>query len=62
MSEADDLIGRGYRHARRLDPRIDARIEEAVRDARSVLNVGTGTDSYEPADSRGDWPSSPRLR
>lgn len=51
MSEAAyDLIGRGYRHVRRPDPRIAARIEEALGDARSVLNIGAGTGSYEPAD------------
>jgi SAM-dependent methyltransferase len=36
-----------YRHA---DPRIAARIHEALGDARTVLNVGAGTGSYEPRD------------
>lgn len=45
-----DELGRGYSGARRADPRIAARIEEALGDARSVLNVGAGTGSYEPAD------------
>jgi SAM-dependent methyltransferase len=34
---------------RRSDPRIAARIEEALGDAQAVLNVGAGTGSYEPA-------------
>ena len=50
MSEvAYDRIGVGYRQVRRPDPRIAARIEAALGDARSVLNVGAGTGSYEPS-------------
>ncbi|HYJ22288.1 MAG TPA: class I SAM-dependent methyltransferase [Solirubrobacterales bacterium] len=50
MSEAAyDRIGVGYRQVRRPDPRIAARIEAALGDARSVVNVGAGTGSYEPA-------------
>jgi SAM-dependent methyltransferase len=45
-----DEIGVGYIHARRTDPRIAERIVEALGDARSVLNVGAGTGSYEPTD------------
>lgn len=49
MSEAAyDRIGLSYSAHRRGDPRIAARIEEALGDARSVLNVGAGTGSYEP--------------
>ncbi len=44
-----DEWGRGYSAARRTDPRIAARIGEALGDARSVVNVGAGTGSYEPA-------------
>jgi hypothetical protein len=40
--------GRGYSRGRRADPRIAARIEAAIGDARTVLNVGAGTGSYEP--------------
>jgi SAM-dependent methyltransferase len=47
---AYDEIGRGYAEVRRPDPRIAARIEAALGDARSVLNVGAGTGSYEPTD------------
>jgi SAM-dependent methyltransferase len=44
-----DELGRGYSGVRRADPRIAVRIEAALGDARSVLNVGAGTSSYEPA-------------
>lgn len=47
--EPYDRIGRGYRQVRRPDPRIAARIQDALGDARSVLNVGAGPGSYEPA-------------
>lgn len=51
MSEtAYDRIGRGYAATRRPDPRIAARIELALGDAESVVNVGAGTGSYEPVD------------
>jgi SAM-dependent methyltransferase len=39
-----------YGRHRRGDPRIGARIDAALGDARTVLNVGAGTGSYEPAD------------
>jgi SAM-dependent methyltransferase len=47
---AYDRMGIGYSTVRRPDPRIAARIEAALGDAHSVLNVGAGTGSYEPAD------------
>jgi len=51
MTEAAyDRIGRGYAGVRQADPRIAARIEAALGDARTVLNVGAGAGSYEPAD------------
>jgi len=40
--------GRTYSQHRRADPRIAERIESALGDARTVLNVGAGTGSYEP--------------
>ena len=43
-----DWIGEGYAVGRRTDARIGARIEEALGDARTVVNVGAGTSSYEP--------------
>jgi len=42
--------GRTYAQHRRGDPRIAARIHAALGDARTVVNVGAGTGSYEPAD------------
>jgi hypothetical protein len=42
--------GRTYARHRRADPRIAARITAALGDARTVLNVGAGTGSYEPPD------------
>ena len=45
-----DTIGATYTVTRRTDPRIAARIWDALGDARTVLNVGAGTGSYEPPD------------
>lgn len=45
-----DRIGVGYAELRREDPRIAARIHAALGDARTVVNVGAGTGSYEPRD------------
>ena len=45
-----DTIGATYTATRRTDPRIAARIWDALGDARTVLNVGAGTGSYEPPD------------
>jgi hypothetical protein len=42
--------GRTYARHRQADPRIAARIHEALGDARTVLNVGAGAGSYEPCD------------
>jgi SAM-dependent methyltransferase len=42
--------GRTYAQHRRPDPRIAARIDAALGDARTVLNVGAGAGSYEPRD------------
>lgn len=47
---AYDRIGVGYSRNRQPDPRIAARVEAALGDARSVLNVGAGSGSYEPAE------------
>jgi SAM-dependent methyltransferase len=47
---AYDQIGRGYSSVRQPDPRIAARVEAALGDARTVVNVGAGAGSYEPAD------------
>lgn len=45
-----DTLGVGYSTVRREDPRIAARVRAALGDARSVVNVGAGAGSYEPAD------------
>jgi SAM-dependent methyltransferase len=45
-----DLHGHGYAQRRRPDPRIAALIHAALGDARTVVNVGAGAGSYEPAD------------
>ncbi len=42
--------GHTYAQHRRPDPRIAARIHAALGDARTVVNVGAGTGSYEPGD------------
>lgn len=44
-----DEIGKGYRERRLPDPRISSLILEAIGSSSSVLNVGAGTGSYEPA-------------
>jgi SAM-dependent methyltransferase len=45
-----DTIGGGYTVTRRTEPRIAAQVWAALGDARTVLNVGAGTGSYEPPD------------
>jgi SAM-dependent methyltransferase len=45
-----DSIGTTYTVTRRTEPRIAAQIWAAFGDARTVLNVGAGTGSYEPPD------------
>jgi SAM-dependent methyltransferase len=45
-----DAIGRTYTATRRTEPRVAARIWEALGAARTVVNVGAGTGSYEPPD------------
>jgi SAM-dependent methyltransferase len=45
-----DRIGTSYTRTRRTEPRIAARLHDALGDARRILNVGAGTGNYEPAD------------
>src|SRR5438034_6908829 len=45
-----DAIGTTYTVTRRTEPRIAAQVWAALGDARTVLNVGAGTGSYEPTD------------
>jgi SAM-dependent methyltransferase len=44
-----DTVGRTYSAMRRADPRIAAQISHALAGCDSVVNVGAGTGSYEPA-------------
>lgn len=50
MSAKYDIIGNNYAELRKPDPRIARVIESALGAAQTVLNVGAGTGSYEPAD------------
>ncbi|APX31435.1 ubiquinone biosynthesis protein [Brachybacterium sp. P6-10-X1] len=43
-------IGASYAGYRQPDPRIAAAITDALGEAHTVLNVGAGAGSYEPAD------------
>jgi SAM-dependent methyltransferase len=45
-----DTIGASYTATRCTEPRIAAQVWAALGDARTVLNVGAGTGSYEPTD------------
>ena len=45
-----EALGLSYPVHRRADPRIAARIHAALGTARTVVNVGAGTGSYEPSD------------
>lgn len=49
MGPAYDRLGADYASLRRPDPRIAARIEAALGGAGTILNVGAGSGSYEPA-------------
>ena len=60
MAARYDSIGINYAELRNPDPRIAAVIEEALGPARTVLNVGAGTGSYEPHD-RNVTPVEPSL-
>jgi SAM-dependent methyltransferase len=50
MTAKYDIIGINYAQLRKPDPRIAAIIDNALGPAQTVLNVGAGTGSYEPAD------------
>ena len=49
MAERYDTIGINYANLRKPDPRIAAQVDAALGQAQTVLNVGAGTGSYEPA-------------
>lgn len=44
-----DRLASSYASNRRADPRIAERIDDALGDAETVVNVGAGAGSYEPA-------------
>lgn len=50
MTALYDTIGVTYRVTRQQDDRIAAAIAKALGDARTVVNVGAGTGSYEPTE------------
>ena len=50
MSQLYDRLGFDYEQSRRPDPRIARVLESAIGDARTIVNVGAGTGSYEPDD------------
>jgi SAM-dependent methyltransferase len=45
-----DRFGQKYSGYRQTDPRIAAYVNRALGDAKTILNVGAGAGSYEPAD------------
>ncbi len=45
-----DKHGQQYSGYRQTDPRIAAYVYDALADAKTILNVGAGAGSYEPAD------------
>ena len=50
MTAQYDRIGINYAQLRKPDPRIAAVISDALGPAKTILNVGAGAGSYEPAD------------
>jgi ubiquinone/menaquinone biosynthesis C-methylase UbiE len=50
MNAKYDTIGINYAELRKPDRRIARLIADALGPARTVVNVGAGTGSYEPAD------------
>lgn len=50
MAALYDKIGVGYTNLRKPDPRIAKAIHNALGNAKTILNVGAGTGSYEPID------------
>lgn len=50
MPASYDTVGVNYSDLRKPDIRIERMIREALGPVRTVLNVGAGTGSYEPAD------------
>src|SRR3981081_1009647 len=55
-------IGATYTVTRRTEPRIAEQVWAALGDARTVLNVGAGTGSYEPLQPDGTARAPPAPR
>lgn len=49
VADPYERLGSGYATRRRPDPRIARLVAQALGDARTVVNVGAGAGSYEPA-------------
>jgi len=47
-----DTLGVGYSTGRQQDPRIADVILRAIGDTASIVNVGAGSGSYEPSNTR----------
>ena len=52
MNASYDTIGLNYSDLRKPDSRIGRMIGQALGSAKTVLNVGAGAGSYEPADKQ----------
>lgn len=50
MDALYDTIGVGYAQLRKPDPRIEQAIHPGLGDAKTTVNVGAGSGSYEPSD------------
>lgn len=50
MEPTYDVIGAGYDGGRRPDPRIQGRLDWAIGRAGRVVDIGTGSGNYSPAD------------
>lgn len=46
-----DKIGAEYSQSRKADPRIKSIIHGELRGAKTIINIGAGTGSYEPEDA-----------
>ena len=45
-----DNLGQTYSKVRQTDPRIAQMVLEALKDAKTIINIGAGSGSYEPND------------
>jgi len=51
-AQSYDRIGVGYHAHRQAEPAWQRAVDSAIGTARSIVNVGAGAGSYEPADRR----------